>query len=163
MTDPITKAMAAAAYAAPTATLAGVMHDVREFHLDFGHPAPNRPTLLTPERADARASWKEEEAQELRDATTIAEQADAAVDGIYFNLGTLVELGIDPTPIWAIVQAANMAKRHMVNGVPTAVYFPEGHPKAGKVMKPDDWQDPTPLIRAEVERQIAVANEPVYF
>lgn len=171
MTDAITNAMASAdtifqeeeASASSVPALKSVMHDVREFHLDFGHPAPNRPTLLTPERADARAKWKEEEAQELREATTIEDQADAAIDGLYFNLGTLVEIGVDPSPLWDIVQAANMAKKHIIDGVPTVVYFPDGHPKAGKVMKPDDWQDPKALLKAEVERQIALANEPVFF
>lgn len=143
--------------------LGAVMHDVTEFHLDFGHPAPRSPTLLTPERADARATWKEEEAQELRDATTIEDQADAAIDGLYFNIGTLVELGVDPSPLWEIVQKANMAKKHLIDGVLTVVYFPEGHPKAGKVMKPDGWQDPKPLLKAEVERQIALANDPFEF
>lgn len=181
MTDPIEAAMAAShaifdeegdgetnlpvvsgqAFSLPG--LGNAMHDVLEFHLDFGHPAPNRPTMLSPERADARASWQEEEAQELRDAVTIAEQADAAIDGLYFNLGTLVELGLNPQPLWDIVQRANMAKKHMIDGVPTVVYFPEGHPKAGKVMKPDDWQDPKPLFEAEIARQIALADEPVYF
>jgi predicted HAD superfamily Cof-like phosphohydrolase len=68
------------------------------------------------------------------------------LDIIYFAVGGLVELGIKPEALWNIVQNANMAKLH--DG--KAVYHPDG-----KVKKPDDWQEPEPLLRAEVERQIS--------
>jgi predicted HAD superfamily Cof-like phosphohydrolase len=132
-------------------------NDVIGFHRAFNHPAPLAPTMLTRERAALRASWCEEEAQELRDATTLVEQADAAIDGLYFNIGILVELGLDPGPLWDIVHQANMKKLHLVDGVYQVVYYPEGHPKAGKVMKPENWTDPGPELQAEVDRQITVA------
>lgn len=121
--------------------------DVRAFHLAFGHPAGETPALLAAEAAHRRAAWIEEEAQELREATSIAEQADAFIDVIYFALGGLVHLGVRPGPLWEIVQAANMAK-----------LWPDGRPRHrdsdGKVIKPDGWEDPGPKLAAEVRRQL---------
>src|SRR5581483_5698677 len=109
--------------------------DVRAFHLAFGHPAPDAPSLLDSDLAGRRAAWIEEEAQELREATSIAEQADAFIDVIYFAVGGLVNLGVQPGALWDIVQAANMAK-----------LWPDGRPRHregdGKVIKPADWRDP---------------------
>jgi predicted HAD superfamily Cof-like phosphohydrolase len=149
------------------ASLGAAFEDVRDFHKTFGHPAPDAPTVIPQDRVEARAGWLDEEAQEFRaaalpiddrnDAVTIlAKQADAMIDGAYFNLGGLVELGIDPSPLWDIVHRANMAK-----------LWPDGtvhrRPEDGKVIKPPGWQDPGPLIRAEVERQIAAAAAPSVF
>lgn len=133
-----------------TNPLDDAFHDVREFHLAFGHPAAQAPTMLTPERVAARAKWKREEVQEFEDATTLVGQADACIDMIYFGIGSLVEMGIWPGPLWRIVQAANMAK-----------LGPDGKPiygDDGKVKKPEGWQPPEPLLGAEVERQTEVAN-----
>jgi|HubBroStandDraft_6_1064221.scaffolds.fasta_scaffold1272900_2 predicted HAD superfamily Cof-like phosphohydrolase len=127
--------------------------DVRAFHLAFGSPAPDAPVPLDRDKALRRAAWIEEEAQELREATTIAEQADAFIDAIYFALGGLVELGVRPGPLWDIVQGANMAK-----------LWPDGRPRwregDGKVIKPDGWQDPGPKLAAEIDRQLDGALAP---
>ena len=120
--------------------------DVRAFQLAFGHDAPESPELLHAEHVERRAAWIEEEADELREAATVAEQADAFIDIIYFALGGLVSLGVRPERLWDIVQAANMAK-----------LWPDGRPHHregdGKVIKPDGWRDPAPLLEAEIERQ----------
>jgi predicted HAD superfamily Cof-like phosphohydrolase len=120
--------------------------DVRAFHLAFGAEAPEAPELLHADLVERRAAWIEEEAEELREAPTIAEQADAFIDIIYFALGGLVNLGVRPERLWDIVQNANMAK-----------LWPDGKPHHrpgdGKVLKPDGWQDPGPLLEAEIERQ----------
>jgi predicted HAD superfamily Cof-like phosphohydrolase len=120
--------------------------DVRAFHLAFGYPAPEAPELLHAELVERRAAWIEEEAEELREATSVADQADAFIDIIYFALGGLVDLGARPERLWDIVQNANMAK-----------LWPDGRahhrPGDGKVMKPEGWQDPGPLLQAEIERQ----------
>jgi predicted HAD superfamily Cof-like phosphohydrolase len=125
--------------------------DVRAFHLAFGHPAPDAPSLLDADLAGRRAAWIEEEAQELREAATIAEQADAFIDVIYFAVGGLVNLGVRPGALGDIVQAANMAK-----------LWPDGRPRHregdGKVIKPAGWQDPGPKLAAEIERQVAAAR-----
>ena len=125
--------------------------DVRAFHLAFGAPAPVAPAELPQDRVMGRASWIEEEAQELRAATTVEEQADAFIDVIYFALGGLVEMGIAPGRLWEIVQGANMAK-----------LWPDGRPRYresdGKVIKPAGWEDPAEKLAAEIQRQIADAE-----
>jgi predicted HAD superfamily Cof-like phosphohydrolase len=122
--------------------------DVRAFHLAVGYPGPDAPALLAPVAAECRASWIEEEAQELREATTIEDQADAFIDVIYFAIGGLVNLGVRPGPLWDIVQSANMAK-----------LWPDGRPRFregdGKVIKPKGWEDPGPKLAAEIRRQLA--------
>lgn len=133
---------------------------VREFHKTFGHPAPDVPTTMPIERVAARANWITEEADETRDASLQAEPleqlvgvADGYIDAIYFGLGGLVELGIDPDPLFEIVHAANMAKRHLINGELVVVTRADG-----KVVKPEGWVAPEPLLRAEVMRQIHAAQ-----
>lgn len=143
--------------------------DVHAFHTAFGHPAPDVPTPLTAERCSTRAGWVRDECDELEDDTAevlvgvsegkqdeadlIAVQVDASLDQIYFGFGNLVELGLDPSPLWDIVQHANMSKLHNIDGVMTAVKT-----GAGKVVKPEGWQDPHPLLVAEVRRQITIAK-----
>lgn len=124
--------------------------DVRAFHQAFGHPAPDGPTVQPILRAHTRGDWIVSEVVELQGAKTIVDQADAYIDIIYFAVGGLVELGIDPGPLWDIVQSANMAK-----------LGPDGQPiyhLDGKVKKPEGWEAPEPKLLAEVERQIASAN-----
>lgn len=127
-----------------------LLSDVRAFHEVLAPElVADRPRLQSYERAKARHDWLVEEAEELLEATTIAAQADAYIDSIYFAIGGLVDLGIDPQSLWDIVHGANMAK-----------VWPDGTVKRtenGKVIKPDGWADPGPLIEAEVARQIASA------
>ena len=133
-------------------TLQDAWEAVREFHKAFGHPAPDVPTAQDWELAERRAMWIESECDELRIASSdgsstgepnITEQADAYLDIIYFALGGLVELGIEPSAIFDIVQAANMAK-----------LGPDGKPMLhpdGKVKKPEGWESPDPKIKAHIE------------
>ena len=125
--------------------------DVRAFHLAFGSPAPDAPAALERDKVERRAAWIEEEAQELREATTIDEQADAFIDAIYFAIGGLVEMGIRPGPLWDIVQGANMAK-----------LWPDGRPRwresDGKVIKPAGWENPAEKLAAEIRRQLESAQ-----
>lgn len=130
-------------------TLEAAYNAVREFHLAFGHPAPDTPTAQTFEQARRRDDWINNETVELMDATLapggpdIAKQADAYLDIIYFALGGLVELGIEPSAIFDFVHGANMAK-----------LGPDGKPiirADGKAMKPDGWESPDPKIAAYIE------------
>jgi predicted HAD superfamily Cof-like phosphohydrolase len=117
---------------------------VNEFHKKFGHPAPGAPILLGKERAKKREAWMLEEVAEFMEAETIADQADAMIDLIYFALGTLVEMGVPPEGIFNIVHKANMDK-----------LWEDGLPRwkaDGKTMKPPGWTDPRPLIEAEIAR-----------
>jgi predicted HAD superfamily Cof-like phosphohydrolase len=117
---------------------------VAEFHKKFGHPAAENPVLLSNDRAQKRYAWMLEEINEFIEADDIVEQADAMIDLIYFALGTLVEMGIKPDELFAIVHKANMAK-----------VWPDGtvHYNAdGKTIKPPAWQDPHKLLKEEIEK-----------
>jgi predicted HAD superfamily Cof-like phosphohydrolase len=119
--------------------------DVHDFHRTFDHPRNTRPVLQPAERVSARADWLDEEVTELREATTIAEQADAYIDIIYFAMGGLVEMGVNPDRLWSIVHGANMAK-----------VWPDGTVRRredGKIVKPDGWVAPDALIEAEIIHQ----------
>jgi predicted HAD superfamily Cof-like phosphohydrolase len=87
----------------------------------------------------------QEELNEFRDAATLEDEVDAMMDELYFVLGTLVELGVEPGPIFDIVHHANMSK-----------VWPDGlvhKNEFGKTIKPPDWQDPFDKISAEIRRQ----------
>ena len=126
-------------------------NDVREFQLKFGHPVASVPAMIDRKRALSRAKWMNEEVAEFLIADSIYEQADAMIDLMYFALGTMVEMGLEPDELFDIVQKANMAK-----------LWPDGkphyNPKDGKVIKPEGWEDPAPKIRACIDRATAEAK-----
>ncbi len=135
---------------------------VRIFHKAFGHPVADTPTPMAQDRAEVRAKWMREEIQEFLDARkeatveleVVTAQADGMIDLIYFALGTLVEMGVEPDILFSIVQQANMSKLH-----------PDGKPRFkpdGKILKPEGWQAPEPKLKEEIRAQIwdASANTP---
>ena len=136
---------------APHAVMKKEWNDVREFHEKFGHPVAGVPKMVDKKRALSRGKWMNEEVAEFLVAEDIYEQADAMIDLIYFALGTLVEMGLEADELFDIVQQANMSK-----------LWPDGkphyNPKDGKVIKPADWQDPAPKIRAYIDSVIASKN-----
>lgn len=80
-------------------------------------------------------------------------QADALIDAVYFIGGTFAEMGIEPQPLFDIVQAANMAKLGS-DGKPII------RESDGKIMKPEGWVAPEAQLEAEILRQIAAdSNE----
>lgn len=117
---------------------------VKEFHETFNHPTSNTPVLIDEKRAKARYTWLQEEIDEFLEAKTIVDQADAMIDTIYFAVGTLVEMGVEPEVLFEIVQSANMAK-----------VWPDGKPHfndMGKVIKPEGWQDPYTKLEEAIEK-----------
>ena len=118
-------------------------NDVREFHEKFGHPVSDKPKFMPKERAEKRYKWMLEEINEFLEADEVVEQADAMIDTIYFALGTLVELGIEPEALFEIVQHANMSK-----------LWEDGKPHYnadGKTIKPEGWEDPHNKLKACIE------------
>ena len=111
-----------------------IYEDVREFHTAMRQPVGESPCLLADQnRADMRLALVEEECDELGDAQSqsdLPEVADALIDLIYVSVGYLVELGIDPAPLWDEVHATNMAKA----GGPVR--------DDGKILKPPGWSPP---------------------
>jgi len=127
-------------------TLSAAYNAVRQFHKTFGHPAPDVPQMQPDEWVTRRAAWIMSEVDELVEAPTIIQQADAYLDVIYFALGGLVELGVEPSAIFDLVQAANMAK-----------IWPDGSVQkdaTGKVIKPVGWVAPDAEIADQIAQQI---------
>lgn len=157
---------------------------VKAFHEAFGHPVGKQPTPMSMGRAINRAVWTAEEAvveflhqtandeqeflaamdafkQGLEKAIQkslgndytktqverLVGQGDALTDAQYFISGSFVEVGLEPTALFDIVQGANMAKLG-ADGKPII------RESDGKIMKPEGWQAPEPLLEAEVARQI---------
>lgn len=119
--------------------------DVKLFHQKFNHPTSDKPKLLDQDRCEKRVKWMLEEVQEFVEAKNLVDQADAMVDLMYFALGTLVEIGVNPTKIFNIVHEANMSK-----------LWKDGKPHYnddGKTIKPKGWVDPYPKILEEIEAQ----------
>lgn len=77
-------------------------------------------------------------------------QADALTDTLYFIYGSFAVMGIEPQPLFNIVQEANMGK-----------LWDDGKPryreKDGKIIKPPHWEKefaPEPRLKKEIERQL---------
>lgn len=124
---------------------------VRRFHEDFGSPVADTPRMLTPDRVLAREDWMREEIREFVEAKDLCEQADAMIDLIYFALGTMVEMGVEPDELFEIVHGANMAKK-----------WPDGkvhRNEMSKVIKPAGWEDPEPKLKAALVRQMQGRTE----
>ena len=85
------------------------------------------------------------------DVERLVGQGDALTDGLYFIMGSFNENGLKPTPLFDIVQGANMAKLG-ADGKPII------RESDGKIMKPEGWMPPEPQLEAEVLRQIELAN-----
>lgn len=121
---------------------------VKKMHEVFGYPTKDVPTPMELKRAQSRYNWMIEECNEFIAAVEegdIVEQADAMIDLIYFGLGTLVEMGIEPDNLFNIVQDANMSK-----------VWPDGkvhNRDDGKTIKPPTWEDPHGKLAAEISRQ----------
>lgn len=101
--------------------------------------------------AAVRKSQEEGEYTNKSDEEIVTRQADALVDELYFNQGSFVVAGVDPQPLFDIVQEANMGKLDRETGKPII------RESDGKIMKPDYWEAefaPEPKLRAEIKRQI---------
>jgi len=105
---------------------------VKDFHEGFGLPAPTDLRHLDKEERIFRARLMVEEAIEFAAETDFVMQVDAMLDMLYFAVGTLVTMGVDPNGLFDIVHWANMRK-----------LWPDGKPRyneKGKVIKPPDYQ-----------------------
>ncbi len=157
--------------------------DVQDFHIAFSHPVASVPTPMSPERASQRGGYKIEELVEFLWASVqgdeeltrklvaqlkvdmykaldkviakgsfpkeevLLHQVDAVTDMNYFNYGTFAELGVDPRPIFKIVQSSNLSKLDSNNQ-------PIIDPITNKIQKSENFIEPEPMIKAEIQRQI---------
>ena len=106
--------------------------DVMDFHEKMSYKNGGHPQSLSPDDFNQRYSYMEEELEEFIDAETLADQADALLDLIYFAIGTLLRMGIDPRVGWDEVHRANMDK------VPADAWKHS--------IKPEDWEPPSPKL-----------------
>lgn len=124
---------------------------VKEFHQRFGHLVADHPTPLTDEQRRQRYWFMYEELQEFLNSSSVVDQADAMIDLIYFALGTMVNMGVEPERLFEIVHEANMSK-----------FWQDGQPRwdkeTGKVMKPPTWVDPYAQLHAEIHQQAIYAD-----
>lgn len=84
------------------------------------------------------------------DEAKLVALADAFTDINYFNQGNFTIIGIEPQPLFNIVQEANMAKLGE-DGKPII------RESDGKIMKPEGWAEnhaPEPKLAAEIKRQM---------
>lgn len=118
---------------------------IREFQEKFGQPYRETPMKLDDSRAKIRSSWMLEEVGEFLEADNVIDQSDAMIDLVYFAIGTMVEMGVKPEKIFNEVHKANMSK-----------LWEDGKPRfdeKGKVIKPDNWQTPEPIIEEILKAQ----------
>jgi predicted HAD superfamily Cof-like phosphohydrolase len=125
---------------------------VKQFQLAMNQPVAVKPTVMHEVRQMQRYEYMAEELMEFIGSSELVDQADAMIDLIYLAIGTLVELGVKPEPLFQIVQNANMSKL-WEDGKPRL------NPETNKVMKPSTFVRPEPLLQAEIERQIADAEK----
>lgn len=110
---------------------------------------PSTPQLMSVEAVEFIAEMVDDELDELREAADLVEQADALVDAIYYICDTAVRHGMNLDRVFEIVHGANMAK--VVDG--RVIRRDDG-----KILKPEGWRDPGPLLIEELNRQERVGS-----
>lgn len=123
-----------------------------EFQKVFNeNPMPDKPTMLNEERAKLRQSLLDEECEELANAKTITDVADAIIDCMYVLIGTAHEYGLSDRLIQLFdeVHKSNMSKVSE-DGV---IKYRED----GKVLKPDTFVAPN--FDEILERDYSVYKE----
>lgn len=85
------------------------------------------------------------------DTDKIVGQADALTDALYFILGSFVELGLKPNPLFDIVQKSNMSKL-FTN--PDGTKYAKYRESDGKILKSPEFFPPEPALKEEVLRQM---------
>ena len=117
---------------------------VREFTTACHDGVPNHPTMLDDDAIAFIRQMVNDELDELAEAETVTDQADALVDAIYYLCDCAVRHGMNLDELFDIVHAANMGK--VVDGKVL-------RRDDGKIMKPAGWRPPEPEIEAEMARQ----------
>jgi predicted HAD superfamily Cof-like phosphohydrolase len=122
-----------------------MQQQVKAFHIAFGAPVADKPTLIPDERGDLRADLIYEEWEEYGvalDDGDLVEIADALGDLLYVVFGAAIEHGIDLEPVFNEIHASNMSKLG-ADGKPITSRGEEldGAP-AGKFLKGPGFQPP---------------------
>lgn len=126
---------------------------VKKFHSACGHPDGRNVGFLTGEEKQRRIAWMQEELREFKDAKTLVDQADALGDLLWFVVGTMVCMGIEPSVIMKPITTANMSKI----GDDGKVLRRESD---GKIQKPDGWVGPEKEMSAIIGKKYGIdANQ----
>ena len=135
--------------------LAKMLSQTERFNIDLiGIEPPNRPTLLGERRMDFRLGHIREEMAEIRDGyidENIFDVTDGLLDLIYVALGTLIEMGIAPGPVFNEVHRANMERVRGESSRSNADGF--------DAVKPEGWEPPN-LKRFLSAPQFLLAPKP---
>lgn len=116
------------------------MQDIADFHTKFGLPYNAGPRLMTPDMAQFRIKFLQEELDEFKDAIAkndLEQQFDALIDLVYIALGTAYLQGLPFQKGWQRVHSANMKKERT------------NDPKKSKrgssldIVKPPGWTPPS--------------------
>jgi len=108
-----------------------------------------KPELISDEEKDFITEMVGDELAELYEAETVVDQADALVDAIIYIVDCACRHGIDLDPLFKIVMESN--NRKIIDGKVI-------RRKDGKIMKPDGWTGPEPLLEKEIKRQTEQGN-----
>ena len=122
----------------------GYTSQVAEFTNACHDNLPQKPVLMTKEAVAFIRKMVNDELDELEEAHTKVDQADALVDAIYYICDCAARHGMNLDPLFDIVHSANMKK--VVNG--KVIRRPDG-----KIMKPEGWEKPEPKLEVEMQRQ----------
>lgn len=114
---------------------------VKIFQSQAGQPVSNKPTFLSCDRTSIRYKWMREELEEFYEAKNIYEQADSIMDLLYYALGTLVELGIEPDELFVMLHECNLKKLDKISC-----------DENGKILKPEGWKHPDKEIKEIIDR-----------
>lgn len=110
----------------------GFQQSVKDFHVKFGCPVAEKPTMISEKDRLRRARLIVSEAAEFvesADKSDMVGMIDSLCDIIYVVCGTAVELGIDLDPFFNEVQRSNMTKSPSKDS-------------GGKVLKGPDYEPP---------------------
>lgn len=94
-------------------------------------------------------SLKEE--YNTNDIDKLVGQADALTDGLYFILGSFVEMGLKPDALFDIVQSANMSKLFTA---PDGTKYAKYREEDGKILKSPEFFPPEEKLKEEVLLQL---------
>ncbi len=122
----------------------GYIQEVRKFTSVAQENLPERPILMDEKAVNFICTMVTDELDELKEAKTIVDQADALIDAIYYICDCAIRHGMNLDPLFDIVHGANMAK--IVDGKVL-------RRADSKILKPEGWQKPEPLLEREMQRQ----------
>lgn len=122
---------------------------VKEFHTAGGHPNGEVTQTLSGDEKARRIAWMQEELNEFANSKCLVDQCDAMGDLLWFVVGTMVCMGVEPSDILGPITTANMSKI----GADGKVKY---RASDGKIQKPEGWVPPEEEIAANLRSRYKV-------